>query len=333
MAELPNKSVLVRTWFGDDRAWGSLVREVLTPSREGFLAYTTVVNDPEFEGLSPKALKVKHPGGAIVSFLADETTLTHPEHPLLAVWILPPQDYDRGDYQSFRVVPEKLSSVDTNINDANLDWRDFADRVDSDGIYRGQADAKECDFEFSVRCIMADRLAHFTPGLAESIRIAESPDEGASMAVISCADDPRSVREQLTSLRSYPEALSWDWVAAFDAEHADNDRAEYITAFLEEIGEHAFALGVVLASLSSDEDFYLVFVTPAQFDELSRLFTAHRMRAEKMRRGRRQLNQEQSAVIREWASRRGHKVTARGMIKATIESPDALEATEPGPLA
>ncbi len=190
MAGIPRKSVLVRTWFGDDSAWGSLVREVLTPSKEGFLAYTTVVNDPEFEGLSPEALKAKHPGGAIVSFLADETTLTDPERPILAVWVLPPQDYHRGNYQPFRVVPDQLASVDTNINDANLDWRDFADHVDADGIYRGHADAKESDFELSVRHIMADRLAHLTPGLTESIRIAESPDEGAGIAVISCADDP-----------------------------------------------------------------------------------------------------------------------------------------------
>ncbi|MFI2230538.1 DUF6630 family protein [Nocardia testacea] len=318
MAELPSKSVLVRTWFGDDRAWGSLVREVLTPSKEGFLASTTVVNDPEFEGLSPEALKAKHPGGAIVSFLADETTLTDPGRPILAVWVLPPQDYHRGNYQPFRVVPDQLASVDTNINDANLDWRDFADHVDADGIYRGHADAKESDFELSVRHIMADRLAHLTPGLTESIRIAESPDEGAGIAVISCADDPSSVREQLASLRSYPAALSWDWVAAFDAEHAGDDRADYLTAFLEEIGEHASALGAVLASLSSGDDYYLTFVTPTQFDELSRLFTAHEMRAENIRRGRKRLNPEQTTVIRDWTPGRGHKITARGMTSATL---------------
>ncbi|WP_405163862.1 hypothetical protein OG203_01680 [Nocardia sp. NBC_01499] len=145
MADLPNKSVLVRTWFGDDRAWESLVREVLTPGKEGSLASTTLVNDPEFEGLSPEALKAKHPGGAIVSFLADEITLTDPEHPILAVRVLPPQDYDRGDYKPFRVVPAELSSVDTNINDANLDWEDFANRVDTNGIYRGYAEVRESE--------------------------------------------------------------------------------------------------------------------------------------------------------------------------------------------
>lgn len=297
MAGLPRKSVLVRTWFGDDGAWGSLVREVLTPSGEGFLAYTTPVNDPEFEGLSPEALQAKQPGGAIVSFLADEITLTHPEHPILAVRVLPPEYFHRGGHKPFRVVPAQLWSVENNINEANLDWEDFANRVDADGIYRGEAVAKESDFEFGVRSVVAQRLAHLTPGVAESVRNAESPDDIARMAIISREEEPRTVREQLASLRSYPAALPWDWFAAFDAEHAGNPRADYIKAFLKEIGERAFALGTVLASLASDENYYLVFVTPTQFEELSRLLTALGLSAEGMRRR----NPGQTAAIAAWA--------------------------------
>ncbi|WP_280357268.1 DUF6630 family protein [Nocardia otitidiscaviarum] len=322
MAELPNKSVLVRTWFGDDREWGTVVRETLTPSGEGFLAYTTLVDDPAFEGLSPEALRAKHPGGALVSFLADEVTLTHPEHPILAVWSLPPRGDNRVGYRPFRVVPAQLASVENNINAANLDWADFADRVDADGIYRGEVVAKESDFDFSVRSIMAQRLVHLTPGLAESLRSAESPDGIASMAIISREQDPRSVREQLATLRSCPAALSWDWVAAFNAEHADSPRADYIEAFLEEIGEHAFALGTVLASLNSGEDYYLVFVTPTQFEELLRLLTQHRMGVESVRRGSftSRITPEQSAAIKAWARTHGSKLTARGTI-TWIEDP------------
>lgn len=58
MTALPGTSVLVRTWFGDDGAWESLVLEVRTPSDDGFLADVTLVNDPVFEGLStmPRSL-------------------------------------------------------------------------------------------------------------------------------------------------------------------------------------------------------------------------------------------------------------------------------------
>ncbi|WP_174186980.1 DUF6630 family protein [Nocardia barduliensis] len=335
MADLPSKTVLVRTWFGDDSAWGSLVRETLTPSKEGFLANVTLVDDPEFENLSPEALQAKQPGRAIVSFLADETTLTHPEHPILAVWVLPPQDHDQDHSKPFRVVPDQLWNVENNINQANLGWEDYTSRVDADGIYRGEAVAKESDFEFSVRSIMAQRLAHLTPGLAESIRNAESPDGIADMAIINREQDPQSVREQLASLRSCPAALPWDWFAAFDAEQADYHRADYIKAFLEEIGERASALGTVLASLDSDEDYYLVFVTPTQFQELSRLLTAHRMGAESVRRGcwTQRMSPEQSAAIRAWAQAHGGKVEALGTITAIIKTPGAHEETEPDPLA
>ena len=134
---LPTASVLVRTWFGDDSAWESLVLEVRTPSDEDFLAVVAVVNDPVFEGMSAEALREQQPGGAIVSFLADETTLTSPEHPILAVWVLPSRDGDRTEHRPFRVAPFALWSVENNINLGNSDWEDFTRSVEEDGVFRG----------------------------------------------------------------------------------------------------------------------------------------------------------------------------------------------------
>jgi hypothetical protein len=47
------------------------------------------VDDREFDGLDAEALKELQPDGPIVSFLADEVTLTNADHPVLAVWALP----------------------------------------------------------------------------------------------------------------------------------------------------------------------------------------------------------------------------------------------------
>src|SRR5262249_20309652 len=111
MTALPSASVLVRTWFGDDSAWESLVAEVQTPSDDGFLADVVPVNDPAFEGWSAEALKLKQPGGATVSFIADEVTLTNGERPILALWVLPHHPEDgRPDQKPFRVVPAELWS-------------------------------------------------------------------------------------------------------------------------------------------------------------------------------------------------------------------------------
>ncbi len=137
MTALPSASVLVRTWFGDDSAWESLVREVQTPSDEGFLANVAVVNDRAFEGLSAEALRTRQTDGAIVSFIADETTLVSAEHPILAVWVLPRRDHDRRDLRPFRVVPAVLWSVENNINLGNMDWADFTTSVNGAGVFRG----------------------------------------------------------------------------------------------------------------------------------------------------------------------------------------------------
>jgi hypothetical protein len=138
VSALPSASVLVRTWFGDDSAWESLVSDVETPNDEGFLANVVLVNDRAFKGRSAEALKAKHPGGAIVSFVADEMTLTNGERPILAVWVLPQQAWDeRSDRLTFRVVASELPSVENNINLANMDWEDFTQAVGEDGIFRG----------------------------------------------------------------------------------------------------------------------------------------------------------------------------------------------------
>ncbi|MFD2415626.1 DUF6924 domain-containing protein [Amycolatopsis pigmentata] len=130
-------AVLVRTWFGDDGAWESLLREARTPSEDGFLANVTPVDDPEWEGLGIEALKAKQTVGPFVSFLADETTLTSAEHPILAVWVFSRHDGDQREHQPFRVVPSALWSVENNINLANMDWADFTSSVGEDGIFRG----------------------------------------------------------------------------------------------------------------------------------------------------------------------------------------------------
>lgn len=111
--------------------------EVQTPSDEGFLANVTLVNDPVFDGLSVEGLKARSIGDVSVSFIADKTTLTNTEHPILAVWVLPIFDDDRTDPRPFRVVAAELCAVENNINLANMDWEDFTRAVGDDGVFRG----------------------------------------------------------------------------------------------------------------------------------------------------------------------------------------------------
>jgi hypothetical protein len=133
MTSLPRGSVLVRTWFdGADADWESLVSAVRTPSEEGFLASVGIVDDPAFAGLDAEALAAAQPDPAMVSFLADRTTLTDADRPILAV---PTLRVD--ERRPFRVVPAELWGVENNLNLSNMDWAEFASSTAPDGVFRG----------------------------------------------------------------------------------------------------------------------------------------------------------------------------------------------------
>jgi hypothetical protein len=58
--------------------------------------------------------------GASVPFIADNTTLSSPDHPVLVVDLLD----DRR--RPFRCIPPQLWAVENNLNIADMSWADFA---------------------------------------------------------------------------------------------------------------------------------------------------------------------------------------------------------------
>ena len=136
MPELPklNCSLFVRTDFTSDDVWREVRDHALRESEEGFRAYLEPVSDPAFDGAGWEEVKATVPAnehGALVLFIADSTTLTRPDHPVLVVNLL---DDDR---RPFRCIPPGLWGIDNNLNIANMDWSDFADAVDECGVFRG----------------------------------------------------------------------------------------------------------------------------------------------------------------------------------------------------
>lgn len=70
--------------------------------------------------------------------VADKTALTTPEMPLLAV--LPHEEGDdelEQEHGKLRVIAEELWSIENNISLANMDWEEFVDAADDDGVFRG----------------------------------------------------------------------------------------------------------------------------------------------------------------------------------------------------
>lgn len=134
MHDLPdvNEALVVRTDFSDEAAWISVCREIETPV-EGFQAAVRFVSDPAFEGRSNDDLLAAGSRGPYRSFLfiVDAETLQVPEHPILVL------DLESEPGRTFRVIPREMWGVENNLSIANMDFSEFADSVDPDGVFRG----------------------------------------------------------------------------------------------------------------------------------------------------------------------------------------------------
>jgi hypothetical protein len=63
--------------------------------------------------------------------LVDQLAISHPDHPLLIV------DLYEESGQEFRAIPSQIQGVENNLSIANLDFEEFAQAVDKDGVLRG----------------------------------------------------------------------------------------------------------------------------------------------------------------------------------------------------
>ena len=135
MKKLPktDDALLLRTDFSDDAAWAALCEAVQGPSEKGFKAFVACVSDPAYDGMTVEQLVALAPKGGDHSFafIADRTTFTNPERPVLVVDL-----YDEPG-RTFRVIPREMCSVENNLSIANMDYHEFADSVDPDGVFRG----------------------------------------------------------------------------------------------------------------------------------------------------------------------------------------------------
>ncbi len=142
MKPIPKRenALVLRTDFADDDAWESLCAAIRAPFKPShgltdviFQAYVDFVSDPEYDGLTIEQLLSLLPQDSYYTFMfiADQTALSHPEHPILVV------DLDMEPGRTFRVVPSEMWAVENNLSIANMDFAEFADAAAPDGIFRG----------------------------------------------------------------------------------------------------------------------------------------------------------------------------------------------------
>lgn len=129
-------ALVVRSDFEDDLAWQAVCAEIQAPqTNENFTASVECVSDPQCSDLSQDEICSLIPDAEERSFVfvVDARTMSSPEHAVLVV-------KTADSRRSFRVLPREAWAVENNLNLANMDFEEFEDAVDSDGVFRGFAD-------------------------------------------------------------------------------------------------------------------------------------------------------------------------------------------------
>lgn len=67
----------------------------------------------------------------VIIFLVDRVALSHPEHPFLVVDL-----WNEPGYK-FPAIPSQVEGIQNNLSVVNMDFFEFADIGDADGIFRG----------------------------------------------------------------------------------------------------------------------------------------------------------------------------------------------------
>ena len=124
--------MVVRTDFSSEQVWVAVRELMLAETGDGFRAYVEIVDDAAFGGYEPDSVLASVGADYAYSFviIADRTTMTDAEHPLLIVDLV----HERG--RSFRAIPPAVQGIENNLSIANMDFHEFADAVDQDGVFR-----------------------------------------------------------------------------------------------------------------------------------------------------------------------------------------------------
>lgn len=127
-------SLVIRTAFSDDASWEHVCKLIQEPQTEdGFQACVECISDKACSGVTPGEVATFLPAGSqrAFVFLVDTVAIAHHEHAVLVVDLL------ENPGRSFRVVPSEAWSVENNLRLANMDFAEFAESVDTDGVFRG----------------------------------------------------------------------------------------------------------------------------------------------------------------------------------------------------
>jgi len=136
MFQRGHNPLVVRTDFKNQKAWAQICEAIRAPVRDGddsFYANVEFANDIRYQDFSVQRLLAIVPYDYDHSFLmiVDSTSVISPDFAVLVVSLRE----NRGS--NFRAIPSQIQGIENNLSIANMDFHEFAESVDQDGVFRG----------------------------------------------------------------------------------------------------------------------------------------------------------------------------------------------------
>lgn len=144
---------VIRTDFSNDAQWSAVCELIAAPQTlfgQKTRAYVQYVSDPQHADLLSHQLVHALPDDydEFFFFVVDENSLSDKEHPILVVDFAPdsedlepyqrtPRQTPLEDIKSLRAIPATIQDIQVNLSLANMDFEEFADAADADGVFRG----------------------------------------------------------------------------------------------------------------------------------------------------------------------------------------------------
>lgn len=142
---------VIRTDFSSDEKWTDVCDLIAAPEKDTgmeFFAYVRYVSEEKYRDRKGHDLVLSLPDDYpdLFCFVVDRECIQNPEHPVLVLGFYPSaqKSYDRppretpsGDVATFRALPSQIPGIQNNLSIANMDFDDFANSADDDGVFRG----------------------------------------------------------------------------------------------------------------------------------------------------------------------------------------------------
>lgn len=125
---------VLRTDFSNQAAWETIRAEISKPvGIFRFRANVSFIDDIEYANISKDQILGLIPPDYSHSFIVvvDQIAISPPEHPLLII------DLFELSGNTFRAIPSSIQGIENNLSIGNMDFEEFAQHADQNGVFRG----------------------------------------------------------------------------------------------------------------------------------------------------------------------------------------------------